>query len=93
MNSVIGLNWDFVVAPIAFLFLLACTLCIASGGPKLLPLAVIWQLVFTAIGFTFIYLIQSLFQHPNDFYEYSQWPVLEGMLALSFCLWLIWRRP
>src|ERR1043165_4279907 len=38
MNDHIGLNWDFVGAPLTYLFLLSCALCVLGGGVRLLPL-------------------------------------------------------
>jgi hypothetical protein len=91
MNSRIGLDWDLVVAPIAFIFLLSCALCISSGKLKLLPIAIGWNVLFTAAGFAFIYVSVRMVGR-KDSYEFVQWPILYSMLALSFGNWLIWRQ-
>jgi hypothetical protein len=91
MNSRIGLNWDFVAAPIIFLFLLSCALCISSGSLRILPIAVVWILLFLAAAFGFVYLGVQLIDR-SDSYEFVQWPIVEAMLALSFGNWLVWRR-
>jgi hypothetical protein len=91
MNSRIGLNWDFVAAPIVFLFLLACALCISSGSLRILPIAVVWILLFLAAGFGFVYVVVRLIGR-IDTYTFVQWPFLEAMLALSFGNWLVWRQ-
>ena len=91
MNSRIGLDWDFVAAPLAFLFLLSCALCVVSGNLKWLPLAIVWNLFFTAIGVGVIYLCVRIVG-PGEYYAFVQWPVLFATLGLSFGSWLIWRR-
>lgn len=91
MNSRIGLNWDFVVAPLAFLSLLSVALCVVSGNLKWLPLAVVWILLFTAIGVGVIYVCVRIVG-PGDYYTFVQWPVLYATFGLSFGSWLIWRR-
>jgi hypothetical protein len=91
INSRIGLDWDFVAAPLAFLFLLSCALCVVSGNLKWLPLAIVWNLFFTAIGVGLIYVCVRMVG-PGEYYTFLQWPVLFAMLGLSFGSWLIWRR-
>ena len=91
MNSHIGLDWDFVAAPWAFLFLLSCALCVVSGNLKWLPLAFVWNLFFTAMGAGLIYVCVRMVG-PDEYYTFVQWPVLFAMLGLSFGSWLIWRR-
>lgn len=91
MNSRMGLDWDFMVAPIAFIFLLSCALCIFSAKLSKLPMATIWVLVFLAAGCGFVYLVARLIGR-TDNYEFVQWPILEAMFALSFGSWLIWQR-
>src|SRR5689334_21017408 len=91
MNDRIGLNWDFVAAPLAFLFLLSVALCVVSGNVKWLPLAIVWTLIFTVIGVGFIYLYARI-AGPDNYYTYVQWPVLFATFSLSFGSWLIRRR-
>ena len=92
MNSRIGLNWDFIVAPIVFIFLLSVALCIFSGTFRVLPIAVLWNLLFLAAGILFVYTGIRLIDGSRDWYEFVQWSILESMLALSFGNWFIWRR-
>src|SRR5689334_12506363 len=47
MNDYTGFNWDFVGAPLTYLFLLSCALCVLGGGVRLLPVTIGWSLVFT----------------------------------------------
>lgn len=91
MNALIGLNWDFVAAPIAFLLLLSCALCIFSGNLKLLPVAIVWILLFTAAGFGFVYAGVRIDER-SDSYDFIQWPMLYAMWALAFGNWFIWRQ-
>ena len=91
MNSRIGLDWDLIAAPIGFLFLLSCALCIFSGNLKLLPIAMVWNLLFAEAGVAFNYVAVRIVGR-SDSYEFVQWPVLYAMLALSFGNWLIWRQ-
>ena len=91
MNSRIGLDWDFVAALLTFLFLLSVALCVVSGNLKWLPLAIVWNLFFTAIGVGFIYVCVRLLG-PDESYTFIQWSVLFATLGLSFGSWLIWRR-
>lgn len=91
MNSRLGLDWDFMVAPIIFVFLLSCALCISSAQLRKLPMVVIWILLFVAAGVGFVYLIVRLIGR-TDSYEFVQWPILEAMFALSFGSWLIWQQ-
>ncbi len=91
MNLGLGLNWDFVIAPIAFLVLLSGALCFLSGDLKLLPIAIVWNILFVAAAFAFIYAGVRIMGR-SDSYEFVQWPMLEAMLALSFGSWLVWRR-
>jgi len=91
MNSRIGLDWDIVAAPLAFLFLLSCALCVVSGNWKWLPIAIVWNLFFTATGSGFIYLCVRIVG-PSEYYTFVQRPVLFAMFGLSFGSWLIWRR-
>jgi hypothetical protein len=89
INALIGLN--FVVAPLAYLLLLSCALCLFSGNLKLLPVALVWILLFTAAGFGFVY-IGVRIDERNEIYEFIQWPVLYAMWALAFGNWFIWRQ-
>ena len=91
MNSWLGLNWDFIVAPIVFLFLLSCALCILSGNLKLLPIAIVWNVLFVAAAFGFIYVAVRMMGR-SESYEFVQWPVLDAMLALSVGNWIIWQQ-
>jgi hypothetical protein len=91
MNALIGLNWDFVAAPIAFLFLLSCALCLFSGNLKLLPVAIVWILLFTAAGFGFVYVGVRIAER-SESYDFIQWPVLYAMWALAFANWFVWRQ-
>ena len=91
MNSRIGFDWDLIAAPLVFLFLLSCALCILSASLKLLLLAVIWNLLFLGAGFGFLYVVVRM-TGPDDSYEFVQWPVLEAALTLSFGAWFIWRQ-
>ena len=91
MNSRIGWDWDLVAAPVGFIFLLSCALCIASGKLKLLPIALIWNVLFTVAGLAFIY-VSVRIAGRRESYEFVQWPILYSMLALSFGNWLIWRQ-
>ena len=91
MNALIGLNWDFVAAPIAFLFLLSCALCLFSGNLKLLPVAIVWILLFTGAGFGFVYVGVRIAER-SESYDFIQWPVLYAMWALAFANWFIWRQ-
>ena len=92
MNSLFGLNWDFFVAPILYLILISVAVCVLTGSLRLLALAVVWNLVFVAAGFLLVYVVVRLMERANDSYEYVQWPIVEGMLALSFGSWIIWRQ-
>ena len=92
MNSRIGLEWDFFVAPIIFLLLLSAALCMCSGNLKLFPIAIIWNLLFAIAGVTFVYLGVRLIYGSSEWYEFIQWPILESMVGLSFGNWLIWRQ-
>lgn len=85
------LEWDLIVAPLAFLFLLSVALCVVSGNLKWLPLAVVWTLFFTAIGVGIIYVCVRMVK-PDDYYTFVQWPVVFAMIGLSFGSWLILRR-
>jgi hypothetical protein len=91
MNSRIGLNWDFVVAPIVFLFFVSCALCISSGSLRILPIAVVWVLLYLAAAFGFVYVVVRSIDQAES-YEFVQWSIAEAMLALSFGNWLIWRE-
>jgi len=91
MNALIGLSWDFVVAPLAYLLLLSCALCLFSGKLKLLPVAIVWILLFTAAGFGFVY-VGVRIDGRSESYEFIQWPVLYAMWALALGNWLIWRQ-
>lgn len=89
LNLRLGLNWDFIGAPIVFLFLVSCALCVFSGNVKLLPIAMVWNLVFLTAGFAFVYVgVQVIGRSVS--YEFVQWPVLNAILGLSFGNWLIW---
>jgi hypothetical protein len=92
MNSNMGPDWDFLVAPVVFMLLLSSALCMFSGNLKLFPLAVIWNLVFTIAGFVFLYASVRLIYGSSEWYEFIQWPILESMVGLSFGSWLIWRQ-
>ena len=92
MNSSIGLEWDFFVAPIVFLLLLSAALCMCSGNLKLFPVAVIWNLLFAIAGFAFVYAGVRLIYGSSEWYEFIQWPILDSMVGLSFGNWLIWRQ-
>lgn len=87
-----GMDWDFVVAPIVFLLLLSSALCLSSGNLKLLPIAVIWNLLFAIAGFALVYAGVHLIYRSSEWYEFIQWPILDSMLGLSFGNWLIWRQ-
>jgi hypothetical protein len=89
MNSHIGLEWDFILAPLVFLFLLSCALCISSGNPKLLPIAIVWICLFTAAGFGLVYIAVKLVERSDEF---IQWPALYAMWALSFGSWFVLRE-
>jgi hypothetical protein len=91
MNSRTGLDWDLFAAPIAFLVVLSFALCIFSGSLRLLPIAALWNLLFLAAGFGFVYVGVRMIGS-SDIYEFVQWPLLEAMLGLSFGSWLIWRQ-
>jgi hypothetical protein len=91
MNSRIGLNWDLLAAPVVFLVLLSFALCVLSGNLKLLPIAIVWNLLFLTVGFGFIYIgVQMIGRSDN--YQFVQWPVLAAMLGLSFGNWLALRQ-
>jgi hypothetical protein len=92
MNSRIGLNWDFVVAPIFFLILMSLALCLLTSSLHLLALALLWNLIFVAAGFVFVYAGVRTINGANEWYEFVQWPILEAMMALSFANWIIWRQ-
>src|SRR5690242_1112285 len=63
------LEWDFIVAPLAFLFLLSVALCVVSGNLKWLPLAVVWTLFFTVLGVGIIYVCVRTVG-PDDYYTF-----------------------
>jgi hypothetical protein len=92
MNSNIGLEWDFFVAPIVFLLLLSAALCMCSGNVKVFPVAVFWNLLFAIAGFAFVYAAVRLIYGSSEWYEFIQWPILQSMVGLSFGNWLIWRQ-
>ena len=92
MNSNIGLEWDFFVAPIVYLLLLSAALCMCSGNVKLFPVAVIWNLLFIIAGFAFVYAGVRLINGSSEWHEFIQWPILQSMVGLSFGSWVIWRQ-
>ena len=92
MNSNIGLEWDFFVAPMVFLLLLSAALCMCSGNVKVFPVAVFWNLLFAIAGFAFVYATVRLIYGSSEWYEFIQWPILQSMVGLSFGNWLIWRQ-
>jgi hypothetical protein len=92
MNVRIGFTWDFIVAPIAFLVLVSFALCVLTCSLRLLPLAIVWNLIFAAGAFVFIYAVLHVINVGSRWYDYVQWPILESMLALSYGNWIIWRR-
>ena len=91
MNDHIDLNWDFVGAPLTFMFLLSCALCVLAGGVKLLPVTIVWVSVFTAAAAGLIYIVVRTLPRLDD-YDFVQWPILYSMFALSFGSWLVWRQ-
>jgi len=92
MNIRIGLTWDFIVAPIAFLVLVSFALCVLTGSLRLLPVAIVWNLIFAVGAFVFIYAVLHVIKVGSRWYEFVQWPILESMLALSYGNWIIWRQ-
>jgi hypothetical protein len=92
MNRRIGLNWDFIAAPIALLILFSFALCVLTGSLRLLPLALVWNLIFTGSGFVFVYVAVRLISGASEWSELVQWPIFESMISLSFGSWLIWRQ-
>lgn len=92
MNILIGLTWDFIVAPITFFILLSFALCVLTGSLRLLPVAIVWNFIFAAGGFVFVYAAIHVFDVGSRWYEFVQWPILESMLALSYGNWIIWRQ-
>ena len=92
MNSMIGIDWDIMVAPIVWLLLLSTALCLCSGNLKLFPVAVFWNLLFMVTGFAFVYLGVQLIPGANESYEFIQWSILQAMVGVSFALWFIWRQ-
>ena len=92
MNSNIGLDWNFLVAPIVYLLLLSAAPCMCSGNVKLFPFAVIWNLLFIIAGVAFVYASARLIGRSIEWYAFIQWPILKSMVGLSFGSWLIWRQ-
>jgi len=92
MNVVMGLTWDFLIAPIGFLVLVSFAMCVLTGGIRLLPIAAIWNLFFAAAGFVGVYAAVRVFNGAKTWYELVQWPILESMLSLSIASWIVWRQ-
>lgn len=93
MNSWIGVEWDFFIAPAVFMLLLSAALCMCFGNVRLFPIAVIWNLVFAIAGLALVYASVRLISGASEWYEFIQWPILQSMVGLSFGTWLIWREP
>jgi hypothetical protein len=92
MTVQFGLTWDFIIAPITFLILVSFALCVLTGSLRLLPMAIVWNLIFATGAFFVIYAVLHLFNIGSRGYEFVQWPILESMLALSYGNWIIWRQ-
>lgn len=80
---------EHVVAPIAFLVLVSLAMCVLAGSVRLLPVAVVWNLIFAVAGFVLVYVGVRVF---NAWYELVQWPILESMLSLSIGSRIVWRQ-
>jgi len=91
MNAIMGLTWDFFVAPIGFLVLVSLAMCVLTSDLRLLPVAAVWNLLFAAVAFAFVYgVVRAL--NARTWYELLEWPILESMMALSIASWLVWRQ-
>jgi hypothetical protein len=91
MNAIMGLTWDFLVAPIGFLVLVSLAMCVLTGNLRLLPVAAVWNLIFAAVGFAFVYAVVRAL-NARTWYELLEWPILESMMSLSIASWIVWRQ-
>ena len=92
MNEVVGLPWDVLIAPIAFLLLVSFAMCVLTGSVRLLPIATVWNLIFAAAGFVMVFGSLGVCNALNTSHELVQWPILESMLSLSIASWIVWRQ-
>jgi len=91
MNAIMGLTWDFLVAPIGFLVLVSLAICVLTGNLRLLPVAAVWNLIFASVGFAFVYAVVRAL-NARTWYELLEWPILESMMSLSIASWIVWRQ-
>lgn len=92
MNVVFGPAWDHGVAPMTFLILVSSAMCILTADFRLLPVAILWNILFTAGGLAVVYSVMQLVPRANDWSEFVQWLILHAMWGLAVGNWLIWRQ-
>jgi hypothetical protein len=84
--------WQYLVGSFMFVVWVSIALSTLTHDRKLLPIAIIWNILFIIAGWLILFGLARTTKVDKVWLDFIVWPVLYGMLGLSFGNWIIWRK-